>query len=137
MATPVGIHCIMELYDCGREALNDEAYVRASVEEAARVSRSTLLQLTSHPFEPQGVTAVALLAESHLSVHTWPEYGYAAVDIFTCGEQVRPGDACRTLAERLGAARHVLKELRRGGSDLRESAAESEREEADLCPAPN
>ena len=74
----------------------------------------TLLKLSSHQFHPQGVTAVGLLAESHLSIHTWPEHGYAAVDVFTCGEEARPQQACDYLVKRFAARRHSLVVLPRG-----------------------
>ena len=86
---------------------------------------STLLQLVSHQFEPQGVTALALLAESHMSIHTWPENGYAAIDVFTCGRTATPEAACAFLVEQFGAARHRLKVLSRGAA---ESAS---------CPVPS
>jgi S-adenosylmethionine decarboxylase len=74
---------------------------------------ATLLNLITHRFEPQGVTGLALLAESHISIHTWPESGYAAVDVFTCGDHTMPERACQVLSEELSAARHKLKSFRR------------------------
>ena len=64
-------------------------------------------------FEPQGVTGLALLAESHISIHTWPESGYAAVDVFTCGDHTMPERACEVLAVELGASDHKLTSFRR------------------------
>ncbi|MBN2375441.1 MAG: adenosylmethionine decarboxylase [Sedimentisphaerales bacterium] len=111
---PAGIHCILELYDCPSERLNDLEFICSAIKQAVRESMSTLLNLASHKFDPQGVTAVALLAESHISIHTWPEHGYAAVDIFTCGQTSNPHRACDFLVEQLGAGRHHLKVLSRG-----------------------
>ena len=111
--TPVGTHCILELYGCRANLLNDVYFVRDAIEQASRQGMSTLLNLTSHRFEPQGVTAIALLAESHISVHTWPEHGYAAIDIFTCGETATPRQACRYLVEQFAATEHTLKILPR------------------------
>ena len=79
----VGKHCILELYDCDSSKLNDEAFLRDTITDAAKRAGATLLNLITHRFEPQGVTGLALLAESHISIHTWPEAGYAAVDVFT------------------------------------------------------
>ena len=69
---PVGVHCILELYQCPPALLNDPEFVTGAVEAASQQANSTLLKLSFHQFEPQGITAVALLAESHLSIHTWP-----------------------------------------------------------------
>ena len=110
----IGSHCILELYGCPHDILNDEALVRDAVAQASEKSLSTLLQLSSHRFEPQGVTAVGLLAESHISIHTWPELGYAACDIFTCGESARPTQACDYLAASLNAESQSLQVLTRG-----------------------
>lgn len=111
-----GIHCILELFECPFELLNCETAIRRAVKQAAAESGSTLLALTSHKFNPQGVTALGLLAESHISIHTWPENGYAAADVFTCGKNCEPQRACRFLTESLQAARHTLKVLHRGRS---------------------
>lgn len=136
--SPAGIHCILELYGCPSDRLNDEEFVREAVAQAAAKSMSTLLNLSSHHFEPQGVTAIALLAESHLSIHTWPEHGYAAVDAFTCGQTSDPHAACNFLAERLGAQRHQLLVLPRGNGQLGQGLEKGGvAEERDLCPARN
>jgi len=110
---PVGTHCILELYDCPALLLNDALFIRAALREAAHQARSTLLSETIHQFEPQGVTALALLAESHISIHTWPEAGYAAVDVFTCGEHTDPEKACEYLIHSLRASWHSLQKLQR------------------------
>lgn len=111
---PIGTHTILEMYDCPAEVIDDLELVRQAVRDAARAARSTLLHESAHSFEPQGVTALGLLAESHISVHTWPELGYAAADVFTCGEHARPHDACESLVRSLRAGRHEIKELARG-----------------------
>ncbi len=82
---PLGRHLIVEIYTKDREFLNDEKRIMKALEEAANAGEVTIVGRTSATFNPHGVTAVLLLAESHISIHTWPEYGYAAVDIFTCG----------------------------------------------------
>jgi S-adenosylmethionine decarboxylase len=109
----VGKHCILELYDCDCAKLDDESLLRSAISNAALRAGATLLQLISHRFEPHGVTGLALLAESHISIHTWPESGYAAVDVFTCGDHTMPERACRVLAEELGSRRHKLSSFRR------------------------
>ena len=76
-------HFLFELYRCDGEKLNDESFLRCILNRAAKLANATVLNLISNKFEPQGVTAIALLAESHISIHTWPESNYSAVDIFT------------------------------------------------------
>jgi S-adenosylmethionine decarboxylase len=129
---PVGVHCILEMYQCAPALLNDADYMEAAIEEAARRANSTLLKLQVHQFEPQGVTAIALLAESHLSIHAWPERGYAAVDVFTCGEHTDPRAACHFLIERFEAAQYLLSVLPRGGGVSNHLPLETE-QEAVLC----
>ena len=126
----VGKHCILELYDCNNERLDDEAFLRDAITSAAKRAGATLLHLVTHHFEPQGVTGLALLAESHISIHTWPESGYAAVDVFTCGDHTMPERACQVLAEELAATSQKLTSFRR---ETPSAIAASEREP---CPAP-
>ncbi len=109
----VGKHCILELYDCDRSRLDDEAFLRDAITTAAKRAGATLLHLVTHRFDPQGVTGLALLAESHISIHTWPESGYAAVDVFTCGDHTMPERACAVLIEQLLCRRHKLTSFRR------------------------
>ena len=109
----VGKHCILELYGCDSAKLDDEAFLRDTITAAAKRAGATLLNLISHRFEPQGVTGLALLAESHISIHTWPESGYAAVDVFTCGDHTMPERACQRLIADLQAGDHRLRSFRR------------------------
>jgi len=125
----LGTHSILELYGCPPELLNDEFQVKAFVREAATKARCTILGEISHSFQPQGVTAIVLLAESHISVHTWPEVGYAAVDVFTCGSKTMPEDACRYLAHMFEARSHNLKSIPRG--------AKAPRPELERKPTPD
>ena len=123
----VGKHCILELYACDSSRLDDEAFLRDTITTAAKRAGATLLNLITHRFEPQGVTGLALLAESHISIHTWPESGYAAVDVFTCGDHTMPERACAVLADELGAGSHKLTSFRR---ETPAAIAGSEREPA-------
>lgn len=112
---PAGVHAIIELYDCPSDLLNDEAYVRDAICRAAEVAGAHLLNISSHGFAPHGVTALALLAESHISIHTWPETGYAAADMFTCGQQDRAVAAVKYMVRQFQAGRHSTTYLSRGG----------------------
>ena len=104
-----GIHLLLELYGCNREKLNDELYLRCQLNSAAKLAKASVLNIVSNKFEPFGVTAIALLAESHLSIHTWPESQYSAIDIFTCGRHMKPKLASKFLIESLEASNHLLR----------------------------
>ena len=106
-------HLLLELYRCDYEKLNDESFLRCTLNRAAKLAKATVLNLISNKFEPHGVTAVALLAESHISIHTWPESSYSAVDIFTCGQNMRPEVASQYLIEALKAEEHFLRIIER------------------------
>ena len=106
-------HFLLELYRCDYEKLNDESFLRCTLNNAAKLANSKVLNIISNKFEPQGVTAIALLAESHLSIHTWPESHYSAVDIFTCGRNMKPYIACKYLIEALIAEEHLLRVINR------------------------
>ena len=106
-------HFLLELYRCDCEKLNDESFLRCTLDNAAKLANAKVLHLISNKFEPQGVTAIALLAESHLSIHTWPESNYSAVDIFTCGQNMKPEIACKFLIEALIAEEHLLRVINR------------------------
>ena len=106
-------HLLLELYKCDKEKLNDESFLRCTLNRAAKLAKATVLNLISNKFEPQGVTAIALLAESHISIHTWPESNYSAVDIFTCGQNMRPELASQHLIESLMAEEHSLRIIER------------------------
>ena len=106
-------HLLLELYRCDSEKLNDESFLRCTLNRAAKLANATVLNLISNKFEPQGVTAIALLAESHISIHTWPESKYSAVDIFTCGQNMLPELASQNLIEALKAKEHFLRVIER------------------------
>ncbi len=90
----LGFHIVAELYVNDPSILNDENKIREALTDASIAGNMTVINVSSHKFAPHGVTALVLLAESHMSIHTWPEYGYAAVDIFACGK----GDVDKSLA---------------------------------------
>ncbi|MFQ5567932.1 MAG: adenosylmethionine decarboxylase [Paracoccaceae bacterium] len=106
-----GIHLIIEV--TGAEGLDDEARIRDALRECVDACGATLLHIHTHRFSPQGVSGVAVLAESHISVHTWPEIGYGAFDVFMCGE-ARPWAAVEVLRRAFSAGEVRVKELLRG-----------------------
>jgi len=107
----LGRHLIVEFWGCHNLdslELAEEALTRAAVESGA-----TLLSVKTHKFSPQGISGVAIIAESHISIHTWPEYGYAAVDIFTCGDKVEPYRAAEVLQRYFRpSSSHILEMVR-------------------------
>ena len=109
----IGSHCILELYQCDKAKLNDEAFIRTSITASAKVAGATLINLVTHSFKPQGVTGLALLAESHVSIHTWPEIGYAAIDVFTCGDHTMPEKACKFLSNDFSAKHFSFQKIER------------------------
>jgi spermidine synthase len=110
-----GVHVLADLWGCDRERIDDRSFVVAALRRAAVAARATVLRVSSHRFEPYGVTAVALLAESHLSIHTWPEHGYAAVDVLTCGTTMQPQTCVDLLQQALGATDREIVLVDRGG----------------------
>jgi len=110
----LGSQIIAELYYCDRNLLDDLDYIRNIMLNAAREANVMVIGSKFHKFSPQGVSGVVVIAESHISIHTWPEYGYAAVDIFTCGNRSMPRLALRYLAKALKARRVRFREIKRG-----------------------
>ena len=110
----LGKHLLLELKDCDKDILNDLSFLKSSLLAAATEAGAVVLGESFHQFNPQGVSGVVIIAESHLFIHTWPEYGYAAADIFTCGNSVQPEKAAQTLIRKLGAKNHSIVELQRG-----------------------
>ena len=108
----MGDHYLLNLYGCSYTVLNDEFYLRGLLEDAAICSGATVIQIISKQFDPQGVTVLVLLAESHISIHTWPEKGTAAVDIFTCGDCL-PKIGCDIIIEQIQCDRHTLQLIKR------------------------
>ncbi len=110
----VGAHYVLDLYDCPPALLDDLEFVKETLRKAAESAESTLLKDVSHKFHPQGVTALALLAESHISVHTWPEFGYAAADVFTCGDRADPRKACEFFVTAFQPKTYNMRRIARG-----------------------
>lgn len=109
----IGKHCILELYECNKNKLNDEAFIRTTITSSAKLAGATLINLITHRFTPQGITGLALLAESHISLHSWPEISYGAIDIFTCGKHTDPQLACENFIKEFEAKKFSLRNLQR------------------------
>ena len=110
----LGRHLLLEYSDCDPVTLNNSQLLEHYINEAVRESGATIVRSVFHRYNPQGVSGVVVIAESHFSVHTWPEYGYAAVDFFTCGGSVDPYKAHECMQKMLGAKHAQVMEVKRG-----------------------
>jgi S-adenosylmethionine decarboxylase len=110
----LGTHLLLEMAGCPSELLNDEEGIRRALLRAVMEANATILGSSFHKFSPQGVSGVVVIAESHLSIHTWPEFGYAAVDVFTCGDRAMPHKAVEHLIEVFTPTHYDLREMSRG-----------------------
>ncbi|RLD97748.1 MAG: S-adenosylmethionine decarboxylase proenzyme [Aquificota bacterium] len=110
----LGRHVLVEFYGCDSEALNNKKRLERVMRKAAVESGATVVSSVFHLFNPHGVSGVVVIAESHLTIHTWPEYGYAAVDLFTCGDSVDPWIAFEKMKEYLQAEQMFTMEIKRG-----------------------
>jgi S-adenosylmethionine decarboxylase len=110
----LGKHVLLELKDCNREILNDLSFLKTLLPDAATQAGAAVLGDSFHKFNPHGVSGVVVIAESHVSIHTWPEHGYAAVDIFSCGTRVDTDIAAQTIIKALQSKNHSIIEIQRG-----------------------
>lgn len=110
----LGRHVLAEICGCDFDILNDINKVEEIMVNAALEAGAEVRECVFHKFSPQGVSGVVVISESHLAIHTWPELGYAAVDVFTCGERVNPWDACNYLTDHFSAKNMTAKEMKRG-----------------------
>ncbi|MEW6570126.1 MAG: adenosylmethionine decarboxylase [Nitrospirota bacterium] len=110
----LGTHLLVELRDCNPEILRSIEKVRNAMVSAAGEARATIVDISFHEFNPFGISGVIVIAESHLTIHTWPEYGYAAVDIFTCGDVIKPEVAASYLVKLFECKNPSIVEMKRG-----------------------
>lgn len=112
--TVLGNQLIVELYGCDRECIDDVCAIEQVMLDAARAAHTTIVEHRFHKFSPQGVSGVVILQESHLAIHTWPEFGYCAIDAFTCGEAADPLAAVELLKNAFKATSTRIFEVERG-----------------------
>ncbi len=110
----LGIHLLVELRDCNPDILKNLGEVRDALVTAAKRAKATIIDVSFHEFNPFGISGMVIIAESHLSIHTWPEYGYAAVDIFTCGDTIKPEVAAEYLIKKFESKNPSIVEMKRG-----------------------
>ncbi len=109
----LGTHLLVDLWGASPDLLDDAEFIRETLADAVRAGDATLIDVCVHQFAPYGITATATLSESHICIHTWPEYGYAAIDIFMCGK----GDPHKALAwiqKKFGTHSAKVREMKRG-----------------------
>jgi len=110
----LGRHILAEVFGCDRAILDDPTRVERILVDAALDAGAEVREVAFHKFSPQGVSGVVIISESHLAVHTWPELGYAALDVFTCGDRVDPWQACDAVVVGFGAQNMTATETLRG-----------------------
>ena len=111
-------HCIMELWECNNQILDNKDMVEELMVEAALESGAEVREVAFHKFAPQGVSGVVVISESHLAIHTFPEHGYASIDVFTCGERIDPQVAAKLIAKKLNSKRFYEINLERGMGEM-------------------
>lgn len=110
----LGEHFLVDYYECDAKLINDLEHVRKSMLEAAKRSKATIINDNFHQFSPQGISGVIVIAESHISIHTWPELGYASVDVYTCSDKMDPQAAIDYLKQSFKAGRVHQQQITRG-----------------------
>lgn len=110
----LGRHLIVDLYGCNSTLLDDVEFIMHHMVQSALEARSTVINSIFHHFSPWGVSGVVVIAESNISIHTWPEHGYAAIDVFTCGNEGDPWKACEHLRKVFESQKCDVKEEKRG-----------------------
>ena len=111
---PIGMHVILDLYECDPKILDNKEEIEKILTDSARLANAQIVSTHFRKFAPQGVTGVVVVAESHISIHTWPELGYAAVDVYTCGSHTLPLKASKYIIEKLGSKRPTITKIDRG-----------------------
>lgn len=110
----LGRQILVEFYDCEQSKINDVSYIENSLIQATKASGATIISHNFHKFSPYGVSGVVVIAESHVAIHSWPEYNYAAVDIFTCGDTIDPWIIQERLKEFFQSGNVSSMEMKRG-----------------------
>jgi S-adenosylmethionine decarboxylase proenzyme len=110
----LGRHVLIELFGCNHEKLKNKDLVESVLKEAAVKAHATVVSENFYNFDAQGISGVLLIKESHITIHTWPEYGYVAIDLFTCGKDTKPWLAFDYLKDAFEAENDIVLELKRG-----------------------
>lgn len=111
---PLGRHFLIELHDCNYDLINDISKIQEILTESAKRANATIIKPFFHKFSPQGISGVIIIAESHITIHTWPEYGYCAIDLFTCSAKMKTDESIKYLIKELEAGEVHTWEIKRG-----------------------
>ena len=114
----LGEHILLELFDCDAKILNSKKQVGYILRQAAKVAQAHIVGDFFHEFSPHGISGILVISESHFSIHTWPEYNFAAVDLFSCGDSLNMKGAVDYIKENLKAQKTTILEVKRGVLDL-------------------
>ena len=121
----LGQHLLVEFYKCKSELLNDPDRIESIMIQSAEICKARVVDSKFHKFSPFGVSGIVIISESHLAVHTWPEYNYAAVDLFTCGKELRPDLGFAYLKKAFHADSQHITLVQRGRLNLMNSEIET------------
>ena len=110
----LGQHLLAEFHDCSAELLNDCKFVENTMRDSADIAGATIVTSSFHPFSPHGISGIVVVKESHFAIHTWPEYNYAAVDIFSCNDKMKYTKAYEFLISRFQSKKHTFTVVPRG-----------------------
>ena len=110
----LGTHLLAEYYDCDYDILNDVFLIEEIMLKSAITAGAHVVAKNFHRFEPYGVSGVIIISESHLAIHTWPEYCFATVDVFTCGDSVDPQICHNVLIQALKSKKSTMEKVLRG-----------------------
>jgi len=114
----LGVCVALDLYKCTRNYLDDPQKVKELLESAAKKAKATVLNSYVHQFSPHGITCVVAISESHICLHSWPEYDFASIDIYTCGNDAMPQQAIEYIVAKLEPEEKVIIEIPRGDKVL-------------------
>jgi len=109
-----GRHALADLYDCENEVLDNIEEIKKIISDSCKEANLTIVESKYHKFEPIGLSGVSILSESHITIHTWPEYKFVSVDAFTCGYKMDPTLVCNIIAQKLKCKNKDIKEYKRG-----------------------
>lgn len=110
----LGVHYVLELYQCNEKLLDDIPFIENLMLEAARLAETTVVSKSFHHFSPHGISGTIVITESHFNIHTWPEHGFAAIDLFTCGDKLQPEKAKDYLVAQLESKDYDYTSFKRG-----------------------
>ena len=110
----LGRHLVVELFNCDSKVLDDVHKVETIMVDAAKHAHARIVDVVFHTFNPHGISGAVIIAESHLAIHTWPEYGYASIDIYTCGTEINPWRAYHYMVKKFKSKSMTAVEMKRG-----------------------